>query len=75
MVEKETGLQRKWLRSDGRGEYLSNEFARFLQEHGIKHQYSCNHSPQQNGLAERKNKHIGEVSRAMLNEKDMPDFY
>ena len=75
MVEKETGLQIKCLRSDGGGEYLSNEFARFLQEHGIKQQYSCIHTPQQNGLAERKNRHIGEVSRAMLNEKDLPDFY
>ena len=41
MVEKEIGLQIKCLRSDGGGEYLSNEFARFLQEHGIKQQYSC----------------------------------
>ena len=30
MVEKETGLQIKCLRLDGGGEYLSNEFARFL---------------------------------------------
>ena len=36
MVEKEKCLQIKCLRSDGGGEYLSNEFARFLQEHGIK---------------------------------------
>ena len=75
MVEKEIGLQIKCLRSDGGGEYLSNEFARFLQEHGIKQQYSCSHTPQQNGLVERKNMHIGEVSRAMLNEKGLPDFY
>ena len=75
MVKKETGLQIKCLRSDGGGEYLSNEFARFLQEHGIKQQYSCSHTPQQNGIAERKNRYIGEVSRAMFNEKDVPDFY
>ena len=50
-------------------------FARFLQEHGIKQQYSCSHSPQQNRLAERKSRHIGEVSHAMLNEKDLLDFY
>ena len=31
--------------------------------------------PQQNGRAERKNRHIGEVSHAMLNEKGLPNFY
>ena len=75
MVQKETSLQIKCLRSDGGGEYLSNEFARFLQEHGIKQQYSCSHIPQRNGIAERENMHIGEVSRAMLNEKGLLDFY
>ena len=30
MVEKETGMQIKCLRSDGGGEYFSNEFSRFL---------------------------------------------
>ena len=46
MIEKEIGPQIKCLRLDGGGEYLSNEFVRFLQEHGIKHQYSCSRIPQ-----------------------------
>jgi hypothetical protein len=28
-----------------------------------------------NGVAERKNKHIVEVTRAMLNEKNLPDYF
>ena len=35
-VETETGLKVKCLRSDGGGEYLSNEFINFLKFHGIK---------------------------------------
>ena len=31
--------------------------------------------PQQNGVAERKNRHILEAARAMMNEKDTPKSY
>jgi len=76
MVEKEKGVGIKCLRSDGRGEYFSNEFSKYLKEHGIQKKYSCSYSPQQNGVAERKNRHVIEVARAMLNEKNLPnDFW
>ena len=35
----------------------------------------CRHTPQQNGVAERKNRHILEVARDMLNKKHMPKSY
>ncbi len=35
MVEKEKGVSIKCLRSDGGGEYFSNEFSEYLKEHGI----------------------------------------
>jgi len=35
LAEKQTGLQVKCLRSDGRGEYSSNEFITYLKMHGI----------------------------------------
>ncbi len=65
----------KCLRSDGGGEYFSNEFNDYLKEHGIQRKYSCNYSPQQNGVAERKNRHIVEITRAMLNEKNLPNYF
>jgi len=46
-----------------------------LKEHGIQRKYSCNYSPQQNGVTERKNKHIIEITRAMLNEKNLPNYF
>ena len=75
MVEKKTRMQIKCLRSNGGGEYFSNEFSRFLDEQGIKRQFTCRYTPQQNGVAERKNRHIAEVSRALMNEKEMPKYY
>ena len=75
MVEKETGMHIKCLRSDGGGEYFSNEFSRFLYEQGIKRQFTCRYTPQQNGVAERKNMHIAEVAHAFMNEKEMPEYY
>jgi hypothetical protein len=65
----------KCLRSDGGGEYFSNEFNEYLKEHGIQRKYSCSYSPQQNGIVERKNMHIVEIARAMLNEKNLPNYF
>ncbi len=75
MVEKEKGVSIKCLRSDGGGEYFSNEFNEYLKEHGIQKKYSCSYSPQQNGVIERKNRHIAEIIRAMLNEKNLPNYF
>jgi hypothetical protein len=46
-----------------------------LKEHGIQRKYSCSYSPQLNGVVERKNRHIAEVARAMLNEKNLPNYF
>ena len=45
------------------------------QEQGVKRQFTCRYTPQQNGVAERKNKHIPKIARALLSEKDMPKYY
>jgi len=45
MVEKEKGVSIKCLRSDGRGEYFSNEFNEYLKEHRIQRKYSCSYFP------------------------------
>jgi hypothetical protein len=46
-----------------------------LKEHGIQRKHSCSYSPQQNGVAKRKNMHIVEITRAMLNEKNLPNYF
>ncbi len=70
-----SGVSMKCLKFDGGGEYFSKEFNEYLKEHGIQRKYSCIYSPQLNGVAERKNRHIVEITRAMLNEKNLPNYF
>ena len=53
-VENQLSKKIKVLRSDRGGEYESS-FAEFCAQHGIKHERTAPSSPQQNGIAERKN--------------------
>ena len=46
----------------------------FFLEKGIVDQSSCVDTPQQNGLAERKNKHLLEVTRALLFTNQVPKY-
>ena len=62
----------KILRSDSGGEYMSNAFQSFLQNEGILSQRSCPSTPQQNGVAERKNRHLLDVVRTLLLESSVP---
>jgi hypothetical protein len=75
LVENETDLKIKCLRSDNGGEFTSNEFEEFCEIHGIKRQYSTARTPQQNGVVERKNKHVQEIARTMLNEAKLSDRF
>ncbi|KAD7477788.1 hypothetical protein E3N88_00924 [Mikania micrantha] len=60
---------------DRGGEYCGNEFQKYLKEHGILHQLTTSYTPQQNGVAERKNRSLLELARSMLKNKDMPNEF
>ncbi|RVW88304.1 Retrovirus-related Pol polyprotein from transposon RE1 [Vitis vinifera] len=47
-------------------DYSRSPFTSFMSHHGILHQSSCAHTPQQNGVAERKNRHLVETARTIL---------
>ncbi|KAM2369740.1 hypothetical protein ACFXTH_047137 [Malus domestica] len=72
MVELQSGYQIKKLRSDRGGEYTSLEFSRFCEDMGLERQLTVAYSPQQNGVAERKNKTVIEMTRTMMIEKKIP---
>ena len=50
------------LRNDNAKEYLSEQFQSFMLQNGILHQTSCVDTPSQNGVAERKNRHLLETA-------------
>ena len=65
----------KILRSDNGGEYTSNAFKAHLAKQGVIHQTSCPYTPQQNGVAERKNRHLMEVTRSMMFHTSVPKSF
>jgi transposase InsO family protein len=48
-------LKIKCLRSNNGGEFTSDEFNEFCEDHRIRRHFSAARTPQQNGVAERKN--------------------
>lgn len=74
-VEKQTGNFIKCLRTDRGGEYNSTEFKEYCKEHGIKRQLTTAYTPQQNGVAEHKNRTIMNMVRAVLSEKEVPKSF
>ena len=75
MIKTQYNAQVQVLRSDNGGEYKSSELRQYLDTHGIIHQTTCPNTPQQNRVAERKNRHLLEVVRASLLEAHMPTSY
>lgn len=71
MVERQTGLKIKCLRSDNGGEYVNQRFSGFLNNEGIVHQTTVPYSAQQNGVSERLNRTLIEKTRCMLQESGL----
>uniref|UniRef100_A0A2N9IPP4 Integrase catalytic domain-containing protein n=1 Tax=Fagus sylvatica TaxID=28930 RepID=A0A2N9IPP4_FAGSY len=63
------------FRTDCGGEFTSNEFHTFCANNGIVHQLSCPHTPQQNGVAERKHRHIIQCALALISQSNLPISY
>uniref|UniRef100_A0A803PY32 Integrase catalytic domain-containing protein n=1 Tax=Cannabis sativa TaxID=3483 RepID=A0A803PY32_CANSA len=64
LVEKQFNLPLKAVQEDWGGKY--RPFKRFLLDQGIHFQSSCPHTHEQNGRAERKQRHINEIGLTML---------
>ena len=58
LVEMELGQSLVCLRTDRGGEYNSTAFQEYCKKNGIKRQLMAAYTPQQNGIAERKNRTI-----------------
>jgi hypothetical protein len=62
------------LRIDHGGEYTSTEFVTFCKSAGIRRELTVPHNPQQNGVAERKNRSIEVIIKALLNDQGLSMF-
>ncbi|WZZ71964.1 hypothetical protein YC2023_083334 [Brassica napus] len=70
LIERQFSKKIKTLRSDNGTEFMC--LTRFFKEQGIIHENSCVHTPQQNGRAERKHRHILNVARALRFQANLP---
>ncbi|KAL2236674.1 UNVERIFIED_CONTAM: Retrovirus-related Pol polyprotein from transposon TNT 1-94 [Sesamum indicum] len=75
LVENETGLQVKCLRSDSGGEYSSEGIKNYCADHGIRMQKTIPGTPQQNGVAERMNRTLNERARCMRLKSGLPKMF
>uniref|UniRef100_A0A2N9I1W1 Integrase catalytic domain-containing protein n=1 Tax=Fagus sylvatica TaxID=28930 RepID=A0A2N9I1W1_FAGSY len=65
----------KSFQSDGGGEYSYTPFKNLLAQHGILHRFSCPHTSQQNGVAERKHRHVVDTGLALLAHSGLSTQY
>jgi transposase InsO family protein len=65
-AQNEYELKIKNIRSDNGSEFRNTNVEEFLDEEGIKHEFSAPYTPQQNGIMERKNRTLIEAARTML---------
>ncbi|KAJ0836902.1 putative RNA-directed DNA polymerase [Helianthus annuus] len=72
MLENLYTLKVKRIRSDNGTEFKNQVMDEFCTSKGILHEYSSRYTPQQNGVAERKNRTIIETARTMLVESELP---
>ena len=63
------------FRADSTSEYISNAHRHFLATHGTLPQFSCPGAHVQNGVAERKHRHILETSRALLLSSELSPHF
>nr|GEU97788.1 retrovirus-related Pol polyprotein from transposon TNT 1-94 [Tanacetum cinerariifolium] len=71
-LENQLSLKVKVIRSDNGTEFKDSDLNQFCGIKGIKKEFSVPMTPQQNGIAERKNKTLIEAARTMLADSLLP---
>jgi transposase InsO family protein len=67
-AQNEFELKVKKIRSDNGSEFKNLHVEEYLEEKGVKHEFSAPYTPQQNGVVERKNRTLIDMARTMLGE-------
>ena len=72
LIENASSQNIKILRYKNGGEYFNNDLLHICSQSGIQVQHSVPYTPQQNGVAERKNRSLKEMTTCMLESKKLP---
>ena len=73
LIKNAFGKKIKILRSDNGGEYVSNELLHIFSQTSIHIYHSVPYTPQQNGVAKRKNWSLKEMTTCMLESKKLDE--
>ncbi|KDN43807.1 hypothetical protein RSAG8_05800, partial [Rhizoctonia solani AG-8 WAC10335] len=75
-AERSSGQKIRCLMSDRGGEFMSDAFECYLRDTGTVNQTSAPYTPEQNGLAERKNRDVMGITRSVLQDSNLsPRFW
>ena len=75
IIENQFSTKIKTFRTDGGGEFTSTTFKSYLSHNGIVYQISCPYTPHQNGLVERKHRHLIETKITFLSHASISTTY
>lgn len=74
MVENQFSMHVQVFRSANAKEYMSQSIDGYFTKWGIIHETSCSYTPQ-NGVAERKNRHLLEVTWTIMFQRNVPKHF
>nr|GEV29122.1 putative ribonuclease H-like domain-containing protein [Tanacetum cinerariifolium] len=74
-LENQLSLKVKVIRSDNGTEFKNSDLNRFCRMKRIKREFSVPRTPQQNGIAERKNRTLIEAAKTMLADSLLPILF
>ena len=69
LLETSTGCRVQALRTDNGGEYTSTHFRDYCLAKGITREFAPPYTPQRNGIAERRNRSLLDITRCLLLDK------
>lgn len=75
MIQTQFSAQIHVLRTDRDSDYFNSVLGSYLTSQGIVHRSSCVNTPQQNGVVERKNRHLLEYTRSFLFTYKVPSHF
>ncbi|GJV55376.1 putative ribonuclease H-like domain-containing protein [Tanacetum coccineum] len=75
VIENQIDLRVKVIRCDNGTEFKNKVMNQFCEMKGIKREFSVARTPQQNGVAERKNRTLIEAARTMLADSKLPTTF
>ena len=73
-VQNKKGFTITCIRSDHLREFENSDFEEYCNEHGINLNFLAPKTPQQDGVVEKKNSTLQEMTRTMLNENNVPKY-